>query len=173
VTPEMFVQTTCEDLQLPSQFNAMFLLQLKQQILDFQTHTVNTDPSSDCVRISGTLDEEADVWWERWRKKLRTEDGFVGIGDCQTDVDESRRKLVVEIPEPSEHAGVEMNTDIQPTPVDTETPLETIPGDPNSHPPPASQRLNYEMRILIKVSVLMIYLVEKKYSIVPSHRFDL
>ncbi|KDQ13789.1 hypothetical protein BOTBODRAFT_110948, partial [Botryobasidium botryosum FD-172 SS1] len=41
VTPELFAEITCEDLELPTQCVSQFVTQLKQQLADFQTHVTD------------------------------------------------------------------------------------------------------------------------------------
>lgn len=96
VTPEMFVQLTCDDLELPSSFKAPFLQQVKSQIAEYNNHkSEHSNISAGGVPITiagvthssaprkGALDEDDESWWTRWRKRIRIDEGgsFVGIKD--------------------------------------------------------------------------------------------
>lgn len=153
----MFVQTTCEDLQLPNQFGALFLVQLKQQIIDFQAHTVVSIDEPTGERLAGRLGSDDENWWGRWRKRLRTGAGFIGVGHGDEDNVELKRKLAPE--------GGLLNVDMenldneddeaQDVPAKMETSLEHFVVNVDNLPPPVSQGLNHEMRILIKVSAFI------------------
>lgn len=89
----MFAQITCDDLELPTSFKSAFVQQVKTQISEYTNHRTEhptlaegvvpkaiatTSASPKC----GELDEEDELWWARWRKRVRMDEGgsFVGVG---------------------------------------------------------------------------------------------
>jgi SWI/SNF-related matrix-associated actin-dependent regulator of chromatin subfamily B protein 1 len=161
VTPEMFVQTTCDDMQLPSPFVPHFLNQLKQQILDFQAHSVVSIDSTvpEAERFAGKFTDEDESWWKRWRKKLRTDEGFIGVGsvDCDDDVLKHKSDGNVQVQKPAEVDAEKQATAITARDVPDERP-KTPHKEPNADseiPSSPSQSLNHEMRILIKLDIIV------------------
>ena len=100
VTPELFAQVTCEDLDLPLSFRHAFASQVRAQLsdyalqkADFPTISPSSSSSSsssssakqqakkgskeakkleeEADRKTGILDDTDDEWWAGWRKKVR------------------------------------------------------------------------------------------------------
>lgn len=99
ITPEMFAQLTCDDLELPNAFKAVFVGQVKTQIAEYNNHrtehpslaegavpktVVAANPGLTPLNAPrrGALDDEDESWWARWRKRIRVNEGgsFVGVG---------------------------------------------------------------------------------------------
>ena len=103
VTPELFAQTTCDDLELPSSFVSKFIAQVKEQLAEYVTHKQDFPTPVPAIQplIQGRLDGEDEVWWAGWRKRLRVDEkgGYLGINgdsleeDGTTAVEEREEKL--------------------------------------------------------------------------------
>ena len=156
VTPELFAQTTCDDLDLPSAFVTQFTAQVKQQLSEYSMHKlefpspmdVDNDDGKKAVAIRGKLEPEDEIWWSRWRKRLRVDEegGFVGV-----EVDEEKASGPVDEESAVEHKPsvapkVETIKTI-PAPVeDQDESKQTIDVDSDDE-----DEINHELRILIKV----------------------
>lgn len=92
VSPEMFAQLTCDDLELPLSFKNLFVQQVKTQIAEYHNHKSEHPQISSGVPSTiagpstpkkGVHDRDDELWWTRWRKRIRIdEDGsFVGVKD--------------------------------------------------------------------------------------------
>lgn len=89
VTPEIFAQTVVADYQLAPTYHSTIVKNIQEQLGDYKAHSAlydgeggeylgdDSDPSS---VERGVLDEKDAIWWENWRKRLRTEHGFVKTG---------------------------------------------------------------------------------------------
>ncbi|KAF5392743.1 hypothetical protein D9757_000812 [Collybiopsis confluens] len=89
VTPEIFAQTVVEDYQLAPTYHSTIVKNIQEQLSDYKAHSAlydgeggeylgeDSDPSSS---ERGVFDEKDAIWWENWRKRLRTEYGFVKTG---------------------------------------------------------------------------------------------
>ncbi|KAF8178617.1 hypothetical protein K438DRAFT_1604964 [Mycena galopus ATCC 62051] len=83
VSPEHFAQTVVEDYNLSSVYHPVIVKAIQDQLSDYRAHSPNYDGDSwnivrrnDTLR-QGTLEGESAEWWCNWRKRLRTEYGFV------------------------------------------------------------------------------------------------
>lgn len=88
VTPEIFAQSVVDDYGLHQNYHGIITKHVQEQLSDFRAHTAggdsdenpntNVTPNDDTETVwHGQLDEEDAEWWEGWRKRLRTEYGFV------------------------------------------------------------------------------------------------
>ncbi|KAF9516045.1 hypothetical protein BS47DRAFT_1341372 [Hydnum rufescens UP504] len=159
VTPELFAQTTCDDLDLPSAFVTQFAAQVKQQLSEYSMHKlefpspmdVDNDDTKNAVLIRGKLAPEDEIWWSRWRKRLRVDEegGFVGM-----DVDEKSTPVADEekINNPALSPLVTPKVGkTKKTPIPAEDPDESKPSiDVDSDD---EDEINYELRILIKLDI--------------------
>ena len=155
VTPELFAQTTCDDLDLPSAFVTQFTAQVKQQLSEYSMHKlefpspmdVDNDDSKKAVAIRGKLGPEDEMWWSRWRKRLRVDEegGFVGV-----DVDEEKASGVVD-----EQKIVELTPSVAPKVERVKTVSAPVEDQDESKPIEVDSddedEINHELRILIKV----------------------
>ncbi|KAM6501110.1 SNF5 / SMARCB1 / INI1 domain containing protein [Amanita muscaria] len=85
VTPEHFAQTLIEDYNLAPSYHAIITKSIQDQLSDYKAHTVNydgddsdavvvqADTTLEDVALKGKLDDENSAWWEAWRKRLRAE----------------------------------------------------------------------------------------------------
>jgi SWI/SNF-related matrix-associated actin-dependent regulator of chromatin subfamily B protein 1 len=83
ISPEHFAQTVVEDYNLAPTYHGVITKSIQDQLSDFRAHSANYDGDSwdlavteDTLR-AGTLEGESAAWWSAWRKRLRTEYGFV------------------------------------------------------------------------------------------------
>ncbi|KAF5337631.1 hypothetical protein D9757_014620 [Collybiopsis confluens] len=95
VTPEIFAQTVVADYQLAPTYHSTIVKNIQEQLGDYKAHSAlydgeggeylgdDSDPSS---VERGVLDEKDAIWWENWRKRLRTEHGFVKTGKGPKDL---------------------------------------------------------------------------------------
>ncbi|KAJ7350474.1 hypothetical protein DFH08DRAFT_694954 [Mycena albidolilacea] len=83
VSPENFAQTVVEDYNLAPLYHGVIVKAIQDQLSDYRAHSPNYDGDSwNIVRTNntlrqGTLEGESAQWWGNWRKRLRTEYGFV------------------------------------------------------------------------------------------------
>ncbi|KAL1742089.1 SNF5-domain-containing protein [Schizophyllum fasciatum] len=78
ITPERFAQSVTEDYSLPPSYIAIIAKQIQEQLSDYQTHTSmedGADADDEAPPITGRHDGTDAVWWESWRKRLRSEAG--------------------------------------------------------------------------------------------------
>ena len=146
VTPEMFAYTTCQDFDVPSSAASLIVKQIQDQLAEYRQHHVDLNPEmvfrsqhTESTVIRGTLeDEKDDVWWERWRKRLRTGEAlgeFVKSGD-EADGDDDEVSLKHKDPGVVKEEAVDRDV------IDVDKPRAASP----------SKEPNEELRILIKVS---------------------
>ncbi|KAF8208209.1 hypothetical protein K438DRAFT_1961718 [Mycena galopus ATCC 62051] len=85
ISPEHFAQTVVEDYNLAHQYHAIITKTIQDQLSDYRAHSASYDGDSwdlavaedkDALR-AGALEGETAAWWSAWRKRLRTEYGFV------------------------------------------------------------------------------------------------
>lgn len=146
ITPEHFAQTLIEDYNLASSYHAIITKSIQDQLSDYKAHTVNYDGDEgdapvvqagaalEDVIIRGRLDDEDAVWWRSWRKRLRVEYLESSNLESSNSVDKlkKRRKFVTEkSKDPSSKSMTIDEFDID------------------------EQALNEEMRILIKLDVVV------------------
>ncbi|KAF9078558.1 hypothetical protein BDP27DRAFT_16591 [Rhodocollybia butyracea] len=89
VTPEIFAQSIVEDYQLAPSYHSTIVRNIQEQLADYKAHSAlydgeggeylgdDNDPS---LIEKGILHAGEAMWWESWRKRLRTEFGFVRTG---------------------------------------------------------------------------------------------
>lgn len=90
-----------DDYGLTSSYHAVITKSIQDQLSDFKAHSANYDGDGGDISVegeftTGTLDEEDAAWWESWRKRLRTESGYVRLGKKVGVKGRKRRKLVKE-----------------------------------------------------------------------------
>ncbi|KAK7057551.1 hypothetical protein R3P38DRAFT_2841689 [Favolaschia claudopus] len=110
ITAEHFAQTVVEDYKLASSYHAVIVKAIHDQLTDYRAHSPNYDGDSwKVVRTnetlrSGTLEGESAEFWHNWRKRLRTEYGFVRaernkrrkLRKVSQDEEENERPMSVE-----------------------------------------------------------------------------
>jgi SWI/SNF-related matrix-associated actin-dependent regulator of chromatin subfamily B protein 1 len=94
VTPENFAQSLIDDYHLPLNYHSVITKSIQDQLSDFKAHLSNPDDPDDTV-CNGELDDDDATWWESWRKRLRTEDGFVKLRKRAEGRSRKRRKVSV------------------------------------------------------------------------------
>jgi SWI/SNF-related matrix-associated actin-dependent regulator of chromatin subfamily B protein 1 len=122
-----------EDYNLAPLYHGVIVKAIQDQLSDYRAHSPNYDGDSwNIVRTNntlrqGTLEGESAQWWGNWRKRLRTEYGFV-----RAERNKRRKlgKVVKDKPEDEQPMSVEEFT------VNNKT-------------------LHEDMRILIRVSFLL------------------
>ncbi|KAJ3973086.1 hypothetical protein EV361DRAFT_796903 [Lentinula raphanica] len=89
ITPEIFAQTVVEDYQLSSSYHAIIVKNIQEQLSDYKAHSAlydgegsdyKADGNDLSITENGSLNDGDAAWWESWRKRLRTEYGFVKAG---------------------------------------------------------------------------------------------
>lgn len=137
-TAERFAQLTIEDFQLPAPMATLITKQIQEQLTEHKAvdlpDAMNIVVDKEEI-FQGKLEDGDDVWWEGWRKRLRTgnEGQFVRRGQSD-DEGELKRKST-------------------PPPVKLEIEDEDAfkPIDVSSLPPPPDLKNNPEIRVMIKV----------------------
>lgn len=149
ITPEIFAQSIVDDYSLAPSFHTTITKAIQDQLSDYKAH-LNTfgedgllhSPIEDVVE-NGKLDDEEAVWWEGWRKQVRSDVSYKQIGGGEGR-SRKRRKVVkeeaVEAPEIIKQSISAASTDA-PMSVDDFEEDES--------------KMNEELRILIKVSVFL------------------
>jgi len=144
VTPEHFAQSLCEDYNLSQNYHSLIVKTIQDQLGDYKSHSPHYDAEGsefsdvEDTLEKGSLDEKSAAWWESWRKRLRTEAGFVKSG--KRGLFKKKRKVVKD--EYEDDADVEM------TDVDDEKPMAIEDFEVDD------KEMGEDMRILIKVSLL-------------------
>ncbi|KAJ7337371.1 hypothetical protein DFH08DRAFT_705548 [Mycena albidolilacea] len=99
ISPEHFAQTVVEDYNLAHTYHAVITKTIQDQLSDYRAHSANYDGDSWDLAITentlcaGKLEGESAAWWSAWRKRLRTEYGFVRAGRGKGH---KRRKVIQE-----------------------------------------------------------------------------
>lgn len=99
-----------EDYNLAPSYHGVIVKAIQDQLSDYRAHSANYDGDSwnvlrtDDTLRAGTLEGESAEWWCKWRKRLRTEYGFVR---AERDKRRKRRKLVKDEPENEQPMAVE------------------------------------------------------------------
>ncbi|KAF8504199.1 hypothetical protein BU17DRAFT_30164, partial [Hysterangium stoloniferum] len=92
VTPEIFAQSLVDDFKLASHYANSIAKSIHEQLQEHDGH--GQDPPSALVDLTtdqperGTFDQGVEEWWSTWRKRIRTDDGFVRVG-CQHPEDDA------------------------------------------------------------------------------------
>ncbi|KAJ7672593.1 SNF5-domain-containing protein [Mycena polygramma] len=99
ISPEHFAQTVVEDYNLASSYHGVITKTIQDQLSDYRAHSANYDGDNWDIAVpedtlrAGTLEGASAAWWSAWRKRLRTEYGFVRAGRGKGH---KRRKVVRE-----------------------------------------------------------------------------
>lgn len=70
----MFAQSVADDYSLPQSSVSTITKAIQEQLSDFKAHTIESDGFFGTAPARSADD---DIWWERWRSGLRTENGTV------------------------------------------------------------------------------------------------
>ena len=77
ITPEIFAQSVVDDYNLAPSYHAIITKSIQEQLSDYKAHSatfgedgVMIDEPEDV--LSGRFSEEELVWWEAWRKRVRS-----------------------------------------------------------------------------------------------------
>lgn len=155
VTPELFAQTVVEDYQLAPSYHSTIVKSIQEQVSDYKAHCAlydgesgeylgdDNDPS---VTERGVLGEKDAMWWESWRKRLRTEYGFVKTGKAAGTARRKRKVNGVK-EEPAEDADIEDATEAESLLDERSMAVDEFKMD--------ERKMTEDMRIIIKVGVLL------------------
>ncbi|KIK68324.1 hypothetical protein GYMLUDRAFT_35709 [Collybiopsis luxurians FD-317 M1] len=155
VTPEIFAQTVVEDYQLAPSYHSTIVKNIQEQLGDYKAHSAlydgeggeyigdDDDPS---LTDRGILDEGDAIWWENWRKRLRTDYGFVKTGTGAVKGKRKRRSNVVK-QEPGEDADIEDATELESLVDEKSMTVEEFGVD--------ESKMAEDMRILIKLDIIV------------------
>jgi len=124
----MFAQSVVDDYSLPQSSVLTITKAIQEQLSDFKAHTLESADNDGFFGTAPARSADDDIWWERWRNGLRTENGTV------------RRKRRKSNPGPSEPTTSYIK------PESGDRPAADQDQDDNSME---------EMRILVKVSYLV------------------
>lgn len=156
MTPEAFAQSVVEDYALPASYHAVITKSIQDQLSDFRIHSTNPDgdiDDSDATLVRGELDEDDAVWWESWRKRLRTERGSTKSARRADGKGRKRKRIVIkdEEPVPGSLSDSGLALDVDDIEVD-------------------ESKMSDDMRILIKVGFFIrIYLLLYSPSGIARH----
>lgn len=73
----MFAQSVVEDYSLPQSSVLTITKAIQEQLSDFKAHTLDSVDNDGFFGTAPTRSADDDIWWERWRNGLRTENGTV------------------------------------------------------------------------------------------------
>lgn len=107
MTPEIFAQSVVDDFKLASHHTNAIARAIHEQLHEHDGHSHQDGQGNDPARPipvdrrpqspshdgreRGILDVTGDAWWSCWRKRIRTEDGYVRVGgEDHRDVDDER-----------------------------------------------------------------------------------
>jgi SWI/SNF-related matrix-associated actin-dependent regulator of chromatin subfamily B member 1 len=113
-----------------SQYLSVVSKSIAEQLSEYRA-SMSEDAPMVSEPTEGTLDDEDASWWESWRKRLRTEKGYVKIGK---DGGERKRKTGVVDVKKEEIELADMDAGIKP-------PVEDKPA------------IDQELRVILKVCV--------------------
>jgi SWI/SNF-related matrix-associated actin-dependent regulator of chromatin subfamily B member 1 len=141
-----------EDYQLAPSYHSTIVKLIQEQLNDYKAHSAlydgeggeylgdDNDPS---LTEKGILDEEDAAWWEGWRKRLRTEFGFVQTGKGSVKGKRRRKAKAIKI-ESGEDADNEDET-----PLDDEKSMAVEEFEIDEG------RMTEDMRIIIKLDIIV------------------
>ena len=74
----MFAQSVVDDYSLPQSSVSTITKAIQEQLSDFKAHTIESVDDDGFFGTTPTRSaDDDDIWWERWRNGLRTENGAV------------------------------------------------------------------------------------------------
>lgn len=73
----MFAQSVVDDYSLPLSSVSTITKAIQEQLSDFKAHTVESVDDDGFFGTTPARSADDDIWWERWRNGLRTENGTV------------------------------------------------------------------------------------------------
>ena len=73
----MFAQSVVDDYSLPQSSALTITKAIQEQLSDFKAHTIESVDSDGFFGTAPVRSADDDIWWERWRNGLRTENGAV------------------------------------------------------------------------------------------------
>jgi SWI/SNF-related matrix-associated actin-dependent regulator of chromatin subfamily B member 1 len=77
ITPEMFAQSVVDDYNLPQSSASTITKAIQEQLSDFKAHTIESVEDDGFFGAALARSADDDIWWERWRNGLRTDNGTV------------------------------------------------------------------------------------------------
>ena len=74
----MFAQSVVDDYSLPQSSVSTITRAIQEQLGDFKAHAIESvDDDEGFFGTAPVRSADDDIWWERWRNGLRTENGTV------------------------------------------------------------------------------------------------
>ena len=73
----MFAQSVVDDYNLPQSSVMTITKAIQEQLSDFKAHTIESVDEDGFFGTNIARSADDDIWWERWRNGLRTENGAV------------------------------------------------------------------------------------------------
>ena len=73
----MFAQSVADDYSLPQSSVLTITKAIQEQLSDFKAHTIESVDDDGFFGAAPARSADNDIWWERWRNGLRTENGAV------------------------------------------------------------------------------------------------
>ena len=147
ITPEIFAQSIVDDYGLAPSYHATITKAIQDQLSDYKAHS-NTfgedgllnSPVEDIVE-TGKLENDETVWWDIWRKQVRSDVSYKQIGGpVEGGRSRKRRKVVKD--EVVEAPGILKQSLSQ---ASTDAPMSVDDFEEDE------SKMNEELRILIKV----------------------
>ncbi|TCD69938.1 SWI/SNF chromatin-remodeling complex subunit [Steccherinum ochraceum] len=165
ITPEIFAQSIIDDYALSPNYHTIITKAIQDQLSDYKAHSttfggeadgvvpvvVDVDAEADETVVKGVIEEEEEVWWDGWRKEVRS--GKIGkmttSGSAAKTVNgRKRRKVVKDEVVEGEAEDVLMGPPAVPaTTVDVPVRADEIEED--------ESKMQEEMRILIKLDIIV------------------
>lgn len=76
ITPDHVAQSIVDDFKLSPSYHSVVSKLISEQLSDFRSHLGDDLAVNEGEPMGGAIEEVEEVgWWERWRKRLRTESG--------------------------------------------------------------------------------------------------
>lgn len=137
IGPDHCAQSIVDDYKVSSQYTSILSKAIAEQLSEYRASISEETPQVSEPESGRLKEEEEDAtWWEGWRKRLRTEKGYVKIGK---DKDESKRKRkMISTDTPMDIVKKE-----EPDVVDADVDLNPILDEKSDH----------ELRVIRKVSL--------------------
>jgi len=73
----MFAQSVVDDYSLPQSSVLTITKAIQEQLSDFKAHTLESADNDGFLGTAPARSADDDIWWERWKNGLRTENGTV------------------------------------------------------------------------------------------------
>ncbi|KAI0768187.1 hypothetical protein BD413DRAFT_614533 [Trametes elegans] len=142
VTPEIFAQSIVDDYALASSYLAVITKSIQEQLSDYKAHSATFGEDGVMIDeeevLNGKLTPEELVWWEAWRKRVRSKALYKMSAPPDTRSRKRRKVVKDEVDRPDALTGPAGDAPMA---------VDDFEEDENL--------MNEEMRILIKLDIIV------------------